>query len=276
MATRSLWSGTISFGLVSIPVELHPAVSQKEVHFHMLHKSDGGRVHQKLVCEKDGKEISRKDVVKGYELQKHKYVEVDTDELKRFTPEATRSIDISDFVKQEEIDPVYYEHSYHVRADKGGAKAYALLLEAMKQSGRVGIATMVMRTKGYLCALRPTEQGLMLATMQYPDEILSADSGAGRAKPTAKELAMAQQLIESLAGPFEPSKYKDAYRESVLTLIRKKAKGQVIEEPEPETPRQEITDLAEALSRSIANQRRPQRRATRHRARQKRRASSRR
>jgi DNA end-binding protein Ku len=231
----------------------------------MLHEKDGARVHQQWVCEKDGAVVTREQMVKGFELAKNKYVEVDTDELQKLMVEPTHSIDISDFVEQAEIDPVYFHHTYYVAADKGGAKAYTLLHAAMKQSGRIGIARVVMRGKNYLCALRPGDKSLMLTTMQYADEILAAPAGAA-AKPSSKELAMANQLIDALSGKFEPTKYQDDYREDLLGLIHKKAKGMPIAPPE-RAPAVEVTDLMEALSRSL-NARTPARKpvARRHRA----------
>lgn len=245
-----MWTGSISFGLVSIPIRLLPAVSAKEIHFHMLHGKDGGRVHQQWICEKDQAVVARDEMVKGFELSKGKYVEVDTDELQKLMVEPTHSVDISDFVEQAEIDPVYFDHTYHVAADKGGAKAYTLLYMAMKQSGRIGIARMVMRGKSSLCALRPGDNGLMLTTMQYADEIVAAPK-VEAARPSAKELAMANQLIDALSGKFEPSKYQDDYREELTSLIRKKAKGQTIAAPEPVATDDKVTDLMEALSRSL-------------------------
>lgn len=251
MASRALWTGSLTFGLVSIPVRLFPAVAQKEVHFHLLHEKDKSRVKQKLVCSKDGEEVARSETIKGYELAKGCYVPIDPAELKKYVPEKTDTIDISDFVALQEIDPIYYEHTYQVLPDKGGAKAYGLLRAAMVRKERVAIAHVVMRTKQYLCAVRPTDDGLLLSTMQYADEILPMER-ATTTKPGEKELKMAEQLIDTLAGPFEPQKYHDRYREEVLALIDKKAKGKEIAEPEEApAPAAKTVDLMEALRASL-------------------------
>ncbi len=254
---RPIWTGSISFGLVNVPVKLFSAVSQQEIHFHQLHKEDGSRVRMKRVCSADGEEVPYEDIAKGYEISKGRYVMVTKDELEKFNPKATKTIDISDFVKQEEIDPIYWEHTYHVGPDKGAGKAFNLLLEAMKKTGRVGIAHVVMRTKQYLCTLRPLEGGgLALSTMNYADEIvdqkdIDIDKPAGH--PSEKELKMAEQLIEALASDFEPDKYQDEYREQVKALLEAKADGEEVVEPsEEEEEPQKVVSLMDALERSLS------------------------
>lgn len=253
---RALWSGSISFGLVNVPVKLFAAIHQQEVHFHMLHDKDGARIKQKRVCSEDGQEVPYDHVAKGYEVSPNHYVMITEEELGKLDPEATRSIDIEDFVSLEEIDPMYWEHTYHVVADKGAARAYGLLVSAMAKAGKVGIARVVLRTKQYLCTLRPVEKGLVLSTMLYADELvpqrsLDAPTPAAAA-PKPRELEMAQMLIDSLTSKFEPAKYKDDYRERVLELIQAKAKGVELTAAPREKGKARAVDLMEALKASLA------------------------
>jgi DNA end-binding protein Ku len=178
---RPIWSGSVSFGLVSVPVKLFSATSPKEVRFHMLHDKDGGRIHQKRVCSVDGQEVPWEHIVKGYEVSKGKAVTVTKDELESFSPKANKAIEIEDFVGLDQIDPIYYETTYYLVPDKGAAKPYALLVEAMKRTGKVGIARIVLRTKQSLCAVRPMGKVLAVSLMLYADEVVSADDLDGRA-----------------------------------------------------------------------------------------------
>jgi DNA end-binding protein Ku len=253
---RPMWRGAISFGLVSVPVKLFSAISQKEVHFHMLHDRDGGRIRFKRVCEADGREVPYEHIVHGYEIARGHHVMITDEELAALDPQATRTIDIEDFVGLDEIDPIYWERSYHLVPDRGGEKAYVLLTQAMKKTGRVGVARVVMRSKQYLCTLRPYQgRGLLLSTMQYDDEIVSQDDLEGLpsgVRPTERELSMAEQLIASLTSRFDASKYRDDYREKVQALIEQKAEGkQVMAAPEVERPAR-VVDLIEALKASLA------------------------
>ncbi len=198
---RSIWSGAISFGLVNVPVKLYSAVSQKEVRFHMVHEKDGGRIRQKRVCSVDGDEVPYEEIIKGYEISPDRYVTVTREELEKFDPKATKSIDIEDFVELEEIDPIFFESTYYLAPDKGASKAYALLLAAMQKTGKVGIARLVLRTKQYLCAVRPKGDALVVSTMNYADEVVSADAleelpALKEFKPKEKELEMAEKLID--------------------------------------------------------------------------------
>jgi DNA end-binding protein Ku len=253
---RSMWTGSISFGLVNVPVRLFSAVSQKEVRFHMLHGADGGRIQQKRVCSVDGQEVPWDDIVKGYEISRHRYVTVTPDELKALEPRATRSIDIEDFVALDEIDPIFFESTYYLAPDRGAGKAYRLLYEAMKSTGKVGIARVVLRTKKYLCTVRPLEKALALSTMLYADEVVSQDDlglpAPGEVETRERELQMARQLVESLTTKFEPEKYRDDFREKVQELIEKKAEGQeIVARPEEEAPAQ-VINLIDALEASLA------------------------
>jgi DNA end-binding protein Ku len=251
---RAIWSGAISFGLVNIPVKLTTAVMHKEVRFHMLHDADGARIHMKRCCSLENKEVPYEHVVKGYELTKGRYVTLTAVELERFDPEATRTVEIHEFVDLAEVDPVYYETTYHLAPDRGAAKAYALLLEAMRRTGKVALATFVLRTKEYLAAVRPFGRALALTTMNRADEIVPESSLElpEAPKPGERELQMAEQLVASLAAPFQPERYPDTYREKVLELVRRKAEGQPIEAPAPEERPAEVVNLADALSASLA------------------------
>ena len=252
---RAMWSGAISFGLVNVPVRLHPATSHKEVHFNMLHKKDGARIKQQRVCSQDGEEVPWDEIGKGYEISPGRYVMFDKEELAALGPKADKTIAIEDFVDQEEIDPIYFENAYYLVPDKGAGRAYQLLLEAMRKSGKVGIARVVLRTRQYLCALRPMGKALALSTMLYPDEIndvndLDALPGS-EAKPKERELEMAQQLIESLTAKFEPDRYQDEYRAKVLDLIERKAQGEEIVAPEVEEEAAPVINLMDALQASL-------------------------
>jgi DNA end-binding protein Ku len=257
---RPIWSGAISFGLVNVPVKLMTAVRQKEVHFHMLHDEDGARIELRRVCTKDGEEVAYEHIVKGYEISRGEHVIVTKKELEALDPKGSRSIDIEDFVSLDEIDPIHYEHTYYLVPDKGAAKAYTLLLEAMKRTGKVAIGRMVMRTKKYLCTLRPLGRVLVLSTMQYADEIVPADdldgmpSGGVRVAP--RELELAEQLVASLSTEFDPKKYHDDYREELLALIERKAAGEeIVRQAAPAQPARTV-DLFEALEASLGKGRR--------------------
>ncbi len=254
MAKRSIWSGSITFGLVNVPVKLFSAVSQQEVHFNMLHDKDGGRIKQQRICSKDGKPVDWDEIAKGYEIRKGRYVMISREELETLDPVATKTIDIEDFVELTEIDPIYYESTYYIVPDRGAEKAYALLHDAMTKQGKVGIARFVMRTRQYLAAVRPYGRGLAISTMNYADEIVDLDEvGAPRSKAHAdpRERAMAEKLIDALSTSFKPDKYKDDYRERVLELVRAKSAGKEIEAPEAAEAPGEGLSLFDALERSL-------------------------
>jgi DNA end-binding protein Ku len=254
---RSIWSGAISFGLVNVPVKLFSAVSRKTVRFHQLNSETGHRIAQKRVDSVTDEEVPYDKIVKGFELTKERYVVVTPDELDSIAPEKTRAIDIEDFVDLEDIDPIFYDHPYYLVPDKGAAKAYALLLEAMRESGKVAIARVVLRSKEQLVAIRPAGNVLTMETMIFHDEVVPADDldevpEAKDLKTSDRELKMAQQLIDSLSSDFEPSKYHDEYREKVLELIERKADGEEIAiQPQEEEP-QKVPDLMAALEASLA------------------------
>jgi DNA end-binding protein Ku len=254
---RSIWTGAISFGLVTVPVKLYSAVSKKTVRFHQLDSADGVRIGQKRVNPVTGDEVPYDRLVKGYEIAPDRYVLIDPGELEALEPTKTRTIDIEDFVELSDIDPVFYDHPYYLAPGAGGAKPYRLLLDAMAETDKVGIATVVIRSKQHLVALRPMGDVLGMATMLFADEIVPPDRiddlpEPGEVKTTDKELAIAKQLVESLAGPFEPDKYRDTYREEVLALIERKAAGEeVAVQPVAEEAPAEVPDLMSALQASL-------------------------
>jgi DNA end-binding protein Ku len=253
---RAIWTGAISFGLVSVPVKLYSAVSVKTVRFHQLHAADGVRIQQKRVCPADGEEVSYEDLVKGYEIAPDRYVIIEPDELASLEPTKTRTIEIEDFVELAEIDPLYYDHPYYLVPGPGGAKPYRLLLDAMREEGRVAIARVVIRSREQLVAVRPIGDVLGMATMNFADEIVDPEHldelPGEEIATTDRELAVARQLIDSLAGPFEPGKYEDTYRAAVLDLIERKAQGeQIVAAPPAEQPSGEVPDLMSALQASL-------------------------
>ncbi len=254
---RAIWSGAISFGLVNVPVKLYSATSPKTVRFHQLSGKTGARIRQKRVDPTTDEEVAYEDIVKGYEITPDTYVTIAPDELEALDPKATRTIDIEEFVDLAEIDPIYYDHSYYLAPAAGGAKAYRLLLDAMGESGKVGIGKVVLRSKQQLCALRPTGGVLTLTTMLFGDEVLAPDrldelEAIGEAEATDRELAMAQQLIDTLSAEFHPENYRDEYRERVIELIERKAAGEEIAvAPQAEEP-SAAPDLMAALEASLA------------------------
>jgi DNA end-binding protein Ku len=255
---RPIWSGSISFGLVNVPVKLFSAVSQQDVRFHQLHKEDSSRIKQKRVCALDGAEVPYEDIVKGYEVGPDQYVVIDPEELAALDPKATQTIDIEEFVDLDQIDPIYYEHPYYLVPDKRAEKAYGLLLEAMLRTNKVAIARFVMRTKQYLCALRGTGGVLLLSTMLYADEVVGVERLDGvpeigdDLEVSEKELTMAESLIGSLSvDAFEPTKFHDEYRERVLELIERKAAGETITAPPAPDQGGKVLDLMAALEASV-------------------------
>jgi DNA end-binding protein Ku len=254
---RAIWTGAISFGLVNVPVKLYSATSPKTVRFHQLSSKTGARIRQKRVDPSTDEEVPYEDIVKGYEITPDRYVLITQEELDALDPKATKTIDIEEFVDLVDIDPIYYDHSYYLAPTAGGAKAYRLLLDAMRESGKVGIGRFVLRTKQQLCALRPTGDVLTLSTMLFGDEVLPPDrldeiDSIGEAEATQRELTMAQQLIESLSSDFDPTSYHDDYRERIIDLIERKASGEEIAvQPEAEEPAA-APDLMAALEASLA------------------------
>jgi DNA end-binding protein Ku len=254
---RAIWSGSISFGLVNIPVKLFNAVSRKGVSFNQIDSRTGSRIKMKRVSAVDDTEVPYEAIVKGYELSPDRYVLIEPEELDALDPEATHTIDIEEFVHLSEIDPVFYDAAYYVAPVKGTEKPYALLVQAMEQEGKVAIARFVMRTKQYLAALRPKDGKLLISTMVYADEVIPADEvreldGLDGLDVSDRELAMAKQLIDSLTSEFEPDRFRDEYRDKVLELIERKAEGieTVVEAPAP-AEETKVVDLLAALEASV-------------------------
>jgi DNA end-binding protein Ku len=235
--SRPCWVGSLSFGLIHVPVRLYPAVEPKRVRFHLLHDEDGARIRQKRVCSVDGEEVPYEHVVKGYELKPGQYVEVTRGELDAFDPKSSRTIALEDFVELKEIDPSFFEATYHLVPEPEAERQYALLVEALGRSGRAGVGHLVMRHKGHLCVVRPFGRGLSLSTLHYADEQVSQDSLPELAvmgqRPSEQEVEMVLRLIESQATAFEPRRYHDAYRQRLLTFLQRRARAQAkIAEPE--------------------------------------------
>lgn len=253
---RAIWSGSISFGLVNIPVKLYSAVRRKTVHFNQLDLRTGARVKQKRVDAETGEEVPWDQIVKGYELDSGAYVTISDDELAALDPKAVRTIEIEEFVDLSSIDPIFYDSAYFLAPDKS-SKPYALLSRAMEEEGKVGIARFVLRTKQYLAAIRPSDGRLLLSTMVYADEIndpatIDELDTVIDVDISAKELAMASQLVESLSAEFEPDRFRDTYRESVLELIEKKAAGVAVVAPVSQVEPDKVIDLMAALEASVA------------------------
>jgi DNA end-binding protein Ku len=254
---RSIWTGAISFGLVTVPVKLYSAINRKNVRFHQLNGENGVRIAQKRVDPTSGDEVAYENIVKGYEIAQDRYVVIEPGELEALAPKKTKTIEIEDFVELEQIDPIYYDHPYYLAPGPGGAKPYRLLLDAMSETGKVAIARVVIRSKEQLVALRPMGDALGMATMIFADEVLPPDSldeidEVKEIKTTKRELEIAKQLVESLAGDFEPDKYTDSYREQVLDMIERKAQGETIAvQPEPEDLTAPAPDLMGALKASL-------------------------
>ena len=262
MAPRSLWTGTISFGLVSVPVRMFGATESKELRFHFLDKHDLQPIAYDKVRRDTGKHVDDDDIVRGFEVEKGRYVPLDDEDLDRLDVELTKTIDICDFVDLDEIDPIYFRKAYYLAPQDGAEKPYRLLTRALEETGKVAIAKIVIRNKQHLAALRPSNGTLVLETMYYADEVRQPERvGGGRlAKP---EVELAKSLVENLSAKFDPNKYDDTYREELLQLLRAKAKGKELPEPEQE-PEGEVVDLMAALRESVERtqkQSRPRKRA---------------
>jgi DNA end-binding protein Ku len=255
---RAIWSGSISFGLLNVPVRLYSAVSSQRVSFRELREGDGSRIRHKRVAEEDGKEVPYEKIVKGYEISPDQYVVLTREELEELDPKKTRAIEIQDFVDLDEIDPIYFDHPYYLGPAEGAERAYALLVKAMIEERKVAIARFVLRNKEHLAAIRPMNGVLTMATMRFADEVVSPEQLDGvipedDVKPEKREVEMAKRLIDSLATDFEPEKYQDEYREELLNLIERKAKGEaVVTKPTEEPKPTKAPDLMAALEESLA------------------------
>jgi DNA end-binding protein Ku len=255
---RAIWSGSISFGLVSIPVRLYSAISRKTVRFNQIDSDTGARVKQKRVSAGDGEEVPYERIVKGYELPSGEFVTISEEELAALDPEAERTIGIDEFVDLADIDPIFYDNAYHLVPDAATAKPYKLLATAMEEAGKVAICHFVMRSKQYLAAVRPQDGRLMLSTMVYADEIVDPAEIGGfdildDIATDERELKMAEQLIATLAADFDPSIHTDTHREAVLDLIERKAAGESLSVvAAPAATSDTVVDLMAALEKSVA------------------------
>jgi DNA end-binding protein Ku len=254
---RAVWSGAISLGLVNIPVKLVPAVTDKEVRFHMLHAKDGARIKLKRVCAEEGEEVPNDQIVKGYEYTRGSHVTFTEGELDAADPEKSRTIDLQEFVSLEEIDPIYYEKPYYLLPDKNAGQAYNLLRTALEKSGRVGIARMVLHEKEHLVAIRVLGKALLLEMMRFHEEVVPVEGIEAEVKQAVgkeadpKQLKLAEQLIAGLSASFDPGKYRDEHRDKILAIIEKKAKGhEIVAEPVAKAAPQPV-DLVAALEASL-------------------------
>jgi DNA end-binding protein Ku len=258
---RAVWSGSISFGLVNIPIKLYNSVSRKNVSFNQIDSRTGSRIKMKRVSAVDDTEVPYEAIVKGYELSPDRYVLIEPEELDALDPEATHTIDIEEFIDLAEIDPIFYDAAYYVAPVKGTEKPYALLVRAMEQENKVAIARFVMRTKQYLAALRPKDGKLVISTMVYADEVIPAEEisdldGVDAIEVSDRELAMAKQLIDSLTSEFSPERFRDEYRDKVLDLIEQKAAGvETVVEAPAAVEETKVVDLLAALEASVKDAR---------------------
>jgi DNA end-binding protein Ku len=254
---RPTWSGSISFGLVNVPVKAYTAVHDHTVHFHQLDKDTGARVKYQKVSAKSGDVLDADDIERGFEVSKGEYVVIEDDEMEQLQPRSTRTIDITDFVELEAVDPIYYQNTYWLgAAGDESERAYRLLLAAMDDAQRVAIGTVVIRNKQYLAAIRPMNGALAMSTMRFADEIVPRDEidgiPSGSTKPAAAELRLASQIVESLATDWEPSRYHDTYTEQMHDLIEAKAKGEELTVEAEAEPEGQVLDLLSALEASLS------------------------
>jgi DNA end-binding protein Ku len=259
---RAIWSGTISFGLVSVPVRMYTATESKELRFHFLDRRDMSPVGYEKVSKESGEAVPSDEIVRAFEIEKGQYVPLEDEDLDRLDIELTHSIDICDFVDLDEIDPIYFRKAYYLLPQDGAEKPYRLLVRALEETGKVGIAKVVIRNKQHLAALRAYDGVLVLETMYYADEIRQPESVNGKAKLQKAEVEMAKSLVENLSEPFKPDKYDDTYRKELLDLIRAKAKGKELPEPREEDDG-EVVDLMAALRESVQRTQKQRKKAKR-------------
>jgi len=254
----TVWKGHLTFGLVSLPVRLYSAARSETVSFNQLHKTDNSRVKQVLYCQLEDKPVPRSDLVKGYEYEKDRYVVIDEEDIKKVAPQTAKTMEILEFVKSGEVDPIFFESSYYLAPDDAGEKAYALLFEALRRTGYVAIAKVAMHNREHAVVLRPGDQGILMHTLYYRDEIRRVEEfRTDKSLVREKELDLAVTLIESLAATFEPEKYTDGYRENLKAMIQAKIHGrQTVEVAAPQhlAP---VVDILEALKMSLASAKKP-------------------
>ncbi len=251
---RSIWNGTITFGLIAVPIKVHSATEDHGVHFHQVHAADGAQIKQQRICSREGKEVPYKEVAHGYEVRGGEFVLLSKDEIAAAAGEGSHQIALEEFVRAEEVDSVFYNRTYYLGVGKDGADAYRLLHDALARADRVGLGRWVFHNREYLVAVRPIDGALGLHTMRFADELVPADAlepPAPSRAPAKREIEMAARLVDALHQRFDPSKFKDTYRDRVLALIEQKARGVEPTLPEPDE-RQESGDLMAALEASLA------------------------
>ncbi len=262
---RPIWKGAISFGMVTIPVKLYTATEQKDIRFRMLHKKDGSPIQEKRFCIAEDKEVAYEDLVRGYEVSKGEFVILDPEEIEAAEPETAHTIDIGDFVDLDEIDPIYFEKSYFLEPDGVGLKPFNLLKAALEETRRIAVAKVAIRNKERLATLRVYDGTLVLETMYWPDEIREAafEELEDEVDIRPQEMAMARSLIENMTGDFDPTEFRDEYREKLEELVAKKVEGQEITlAAEPEQEPTKVVDLMEALKASVEQAKKTKQSAT--------------
>jgi len=249
----SVWSGYLTFGLISLPVRLYSGARGSRISFHMLHKTDLSRIKQQLWCPEDGRVVERDEIVKGYEYRKGEYVVIEPEELKKIEPKTAKAMEIVQFVKAEEVDPIYFESSYYVAAEDAGKRPYALLARAMRESGYMALAQLTMHNREYTVFLRPFKDGLALHTMYYADEVRAMENfGTDTVEVKETELRVAHQLIDALADKFEPERFHDSYEENLRKLIDARLEGRDVSAVERPGKMAPVVDLMDALRESLA------------------------
>jgi DNA end-binding protein Ku len=254
MAPRSLWNGTLTFGLVNVPVKVYTATESKTIRFHQVHLDDGARIEHRRVCPKEDKEVPNDEIVKGYELSNGNFIELTKDEVAAAAGENAKLVDVEHFVEGEEIDPAYYDKTYYLGAGDKGEDAYRLLRAALEKSGKVAIGRWVFHDRERLVAVRPVDGLLHMHTMNFHDEVVEPDDldlPSPQKNPTDREVEMAGKLVKSLQTSFDPTSYEDTYREAVLALIERKRKGEAIAAPDEPPPSDDSDDLMKALEASL-------------------------
>ncbi|HEY7679706.1 MAG TPA: Ku protein [Terriglobia bacterium] len=253
----TVWKGHLTFGLVSFPVKVYSAARSESISFNQLHKTDNSRIKQVIYCQAEDKPIPRTEIVKGYEYEKDRYVVVEDEDIKKAQPKSSKVMELQEFVKAEEVDPVYLESSYYLAPDEAGEKPYALLMEALRRTGYVGLAKVTMHNREHVVVLRPGGQGMVMHTMYYVHEVRKSEEfRTDTSVVKEKELELAMSLVESLAAAFQPDKYKDGYREQLQAVIQAKLQGQeVVEPPAPQMAK--VIDIMEALKQSLAMAKKP-------------------
>ena len=250
---QTIWSGTVSFGLVTIPVRLEAAVHERRAHFRQFHQADAGRIRYRRVCERDGEEVANDEIVRGYQVSKDRFVLLTDEELQGLEPGRSRTIDIDQFIEVAGVDPIYYDATYYLVPDEGGERPYRLLLEAMRDAGKAAIGTFVLRDREHVVTIRPSGEALVLQTLVFEGEVIHQEDleGLPTEKPDRGELQMARRIVDGMAGTFDPGQYQDRFTAKVEDLARKKARGH---EPVPSEQAAEparVVDLMEALQKSV-------------------------